>query len=103
MPLDLTIDSDHRILMMRGSGVLTDSDLAGAQSELESVDQEKRAFTRICDLSKVTDVSVSNESLNGWVADPNSNPTVRHAIICDAAPVLKRVLDFVALTRKQYR
>lgn len=89
--------------MMRGSDVLTDSDLALAHRQIETDPAADPAFARICDLSNVTDVSVSSESLDAWAADPISNPPVQHAIICSASPVLKRVLDYVRLSRKQYR
>jgi hypothetical protein len=54
-------------------------------------------------LSEVTAVSVSDESLDAWVANPISNPPVQHALICSAPLVLKRVLDYMALSRKQFR
>ena len=46
---------------------------------------------------------VSDESLEFWVTDPISNPPVRHAIVCDTPPVLKRVLDYVRLSREHFR
>ncbi len=89
--------------MMRGSGVLTDDDLALAQSQCETNPAADPSFPRICDLSEVTAVSVSDESLDAWVANPISNPPVQHALICSAPLVLKRVLDYMALSRKQFR
>jgi hypothetical protein len=89
--------------MMRGSGVLTDSDLTLAHRQCETDSALDPSFARICDLSDVTYVSISDESLDAWAADPISNPHVRHAIICGTAPVLERVLDYVSLSRKQFR
>jgi len=88
---------------MRGPGVLTDSDLASLHNQCETDPGVDPTFARICDLSDVTSVSVSDESLDAWAADPVSNPPVRHAIICSAPPVLERVLDYIALSRKQFR
>ena len=86
---------------MRGSGVLSDSDLALAHRQMETDPAADPAFARICDLSDVTDVSVSSESLDAWAADPISNPIVWHAIICSTSRVLERVLEYVRLSRKQ--
>ena len=89
---------------MLGSGILTDADLAQARGSMKSyAESEQSSFRRLCDLSQVSDVDVSNESLDAWVSDPISNPPVRHAIICNAAPTMKRVLDYIRLSRKQYR
>jgi hypothetical protein len=87
---------------MRGTGVLTDSDLALAHSECEASPAADLSFARICDLSEVTGVSVSDEALEAWVADPISSPAVRHALVCSAPPVVKRVVDYIALSRKQF-
>jgi hypothetical protein len=103
MPLEVAIDSTRRLIMMRGSGVLTDADLASAHRECETNPAVDPSFARICDLSSITDVQVSDESLDAWAADPISNPPVRHAIVCYRPPVLKRVLDYVRLSRKQFR
>lgn len=88
---------------MRGSGTLTDSDLAGAREQWESDPAVDPSFERICDLSNVSEVRVSDESLDAWVGDPVSNPPVRHAIICSAPAITKRVLDYVRLSRAQFR
>ena len=103
MPLEITIDSRNRLIMMRGSGVLTDSDLVQAHNECDTNPAADPSFVRICDLSAVTDVSISAESLDAWAASSVSNPPVRHAVICSAAPILKRVLEYVQLSRKQFR
>jgi len=103
MPLDLVIDSADRVIMMRGSGVLTDADLTLAHSKCEAIPEADRSFARVCDLSNVTNVSISAESLDAWASDPVSNPLVLHAIISDAPLVLKRVLDFIALSRQAFR
>src|SRR6266404_7867665 len=103
MPLEVTIDSTRRVIMMRGSGVLTDADLASAHHQCETNPALDPSFARICDLSGITEVQVSDEGLDAWAANPISNPPVRHAIVCDRPPVLKRVLDYVRLSRKQFR
>jgi len=103
MPLEVTIDSARRVIMMRGSGVLTDADLASAHHQCETNPALDPSFARICDLSGITEVQVSDEGLDAWAANPISNPPVRHAIVCDRPPVLKRVLDYVRLSRKQFR
>lgn len=88
---------------MHGSGVLTDDDLARAHDQVESNPAADPTFGRLCDLSDVSAVNVSNESLDAWAADPISNPPVPHAIICSTPPIMKRVLDYIALSRKQFR
>ena len=103
MPLDVTVDNTRRLILMRGSGVLTDADLAAAHDEVEGNLSADPSFGRICDLSDLTGVQISDQSLDLWVTDPVSNPPVRHAIVCDTPPVLKRVLDYVRLSRKQFR
>jgi hypothetical protein len=87
---------------MNGSGILSDSDLAFATHQCELDPAANPFFDRICDLSGVTGVSISDASLDAWVMNPLSNPPVRHAIVCNAAPVVKRVLDYVNLSRKQF-
>jgi len=103
MPLEVMIDSMRRVIMMRGSGVLTDADLTSAHHQCETNPAADPSFARICDLSGITDVRVSDEALDAWAGDLISNPPVRHAIVCDRPPVLKRVLDYVRLSRKQFR
>ena len=103
MPLEVAIDNKRRLILMRGSGILTDSDLAAAHHQCETNPAADPSFGRICDLSGLTDVRVSDESLNLWVTNPISNPPVRHAIVCDTPPVLKRVLDYVRLSRERFR
>src|SRR5689334_13077125 len=103
MPLEVTVDNERRLILMRGSGVLTDADLAAAHQQVETNQAADPSFARLCDLSGLTDVSVSDESLDLWVTDPISNPPVRHAIVCDTPPVMKRVLDYIRLSRKQFR
>jgi hypothetical protein len=103
MPLDLTVDRARRVVMMHGSGVLTDADLASARTQCESIPEAELSFARICDLSELTDVSVTAEALGAWTSSAISNPPVRHAIVCSAAPVLKQVLDFVTLSRRAFR
>jgi len=83
--------------------VLTDFDLARAGEQCEANPAADPSFSRICDLTDLTGITVSDEALDGWVTDPGSNPPVPHAIICSAPPVLKRVLDYVSLSRKQFR
>jgi hypothetical protein len=103
MPLDITVDSARRLILMRGSGVLSDADLVAAQHQVETNPAVDPSFGRICDLSALTDVRVSDESLDLWVMNPTSSSPVRHAIVCSTPPVLKRVLDYVRLSRKQFR
>jgi hypothetical protein len=103
MSLDITVDHAHRLILMRGSGVLTDADLAAAHDQFEANAAADPSFGRICDLSALTGVQVSDKSLDRWVTDSVSNPPVRHAIVCNTPPVLKRVLDYVRLSRKQFR
>jgi hypothetical protein len=88
---------------MRGSGILTDADLAQAHDLVENNPSADPSFPRICDLSEVSDVNISDGSLDAWAADSISNPPVRHAIICNAPPIMKRVLDYIRLSRKQFR
>lgn len=103
MPLDITVDSARRLILMSGSGVLTDADLAAARNLVGANPVANRSFGRICDLTGLSDVQVSNESLDLWVTDPISNPPVRHAIVCNTPPILKRVLDYVRLSRREFR
>jgi hypothetical protein len=103
MPLEVTIDDKRGLILMRGSGILTDADLAAAHHQVGANPAADPSFGRLCDLSALTDVRVSDESLDLWVTDPVSNPPVRHAIVCNTPAVLKRVLDYVRLSRKQFR
>lgn len=103
MPLAVTIDRARRLILMRGSGVLTDSDLLQVHDQCESDPAVDLSFERICDLSNVSEVRISDQSLDAWVADGVSNPPVRHAVICNSPAVVKRVFDYVQLSRKQFR
>ena len=103
VPLEVTVDPERRVIKMRGSGILTDADLGRAHDLIEGNPAADPMFARICDLSEVSDVEVSDNSLDAWAADPVSNPPVRHAIICNAPPIMKRVLDYMRLSRKQFR
>jgi hypothetical protein len=88
---------------MQGSGVLTDSDLAEVQSRCANDPGADPTFDRICDLSDVSEVRVSDETLDAWAVNPISNPPVRHAIICKAPAIAKRVFDYVKLSRRNFR
>lgn len=103
VPLQVTVDRSNRLVMVRGSGQLTDADLANAAKQFETADVPAPSFAQMCDLSGVSGVMISDEALQAWVASSLSHPPSRHAIVCSAAPVLNRVLDYIRLSRKQFQ
>jgi hypothetical protein len=67
MPLDVTVDNARRLILMRGSGMLSDADLAAVHQQIQTNQAADPSFGRICDLSALTDVCISDESLaSGW-------------------------------------
>lgn len=103
MPLEVTVDNGQGIINIRGWGKVADADL----NELREVFREDPAlnltFTRLCDLSAVTEASITSVALEEWAADPIANPAVRHAVVCTQPNAVKLATEFMARSRRYHR
>jgi hypothetical protein len=103
VPFQVTVDKLRRVVTTRGWGHLSDADFALLHQHFNTDPDFDPMFARICDLSEVTTVAVSDQLLDSWAADPLTNSATVHAVVCTAPPVLKRVLDFAVRSRKYFR
>ncbi|MEY2545899.1 MAG: hypothetical protein QOG48_1016 [Verrucomicrobiota bacterium] len=103
MPIQVNIDKPQRLVTTRCSGELSDDDLAALQERFETDPDFSPKFSRICDLTKVTVVDISDDVLNQWAADPIIDANARHAVVCSKPAVMTSVLDFVARSRRYSR
>ncbi len=88
------------MITTRGWGDISESDLKQTHEQLASVPARDLSFSRLCDLSAATSVSVSDEMLEQWASDPIATPPVPHAVICTSPLVMKQVLKYVSSARR---
>ena len=99
MPIQLTVDPEHRVVISCGWGVVSDTDLLVGHRLLETNPHFDPAFDRIWDLAGVTRLDMSDEVLRRFAEHSLSDSTVRRAAVCVAPAVMKRVLAFIAASR----
>ena len=100
MPLLVTIDSGQRVIKTRGWGDISEGDLLQTRERLASAAERDLSFSRLCDLSEATSISISDEMIERWASDPIASPPVPHAVVCTAPVVMKRVLEYVSSARR---
>src|SRR4051794_6341798 len=103
MPIEVKIDKPHRLVTSRCSGELHDADLAEVQQRFDGDPDFSPTFSRIVDLTNVTDWQLSQDALDQWAAAPNIDRGARRAIVCAKPTIIAGVLDFVAHARRHAR
>jgi hypothetical protein len=81
MPISYTIDRDLRVVVARGSGVLSEEDLYGSRERMQSDPAFDPHFAELVDLSEVTEIQVSVPVIARFVRIPTFAPGVRRAIV----------------------
>jgi hypothetical protein len=103
MPLEVDVDPARQLVTARGSGKMSDDDLDSMVRLFNGDAEFSRKFSRICDLTDVTDVAISDDRMVQWAEDPLMERSARHAIVCQHPAVMMRVLEFVRHSRKHAR
>lgn len=99
MPVRVTVDRGHRLVISNGWGRVADGDLLAGRRLLAANPEFDPSFDRIWNLTGATALQLSDETLNRFAERSLSAPGVRRAIVCVAPAVVARVLDFVAASR----
>ena len=81
MPLTYTIDRGLKIVVARGSGVLSEEDLRGSRERMQSDPSFSPTFAQLFDLSDVTDIEVSVPVMARIAGSSVIVPGVRHAFV----------------------
>jgi hypothetical protein len=103
MPMHVHIDKGRGLITTRGSGDVSDADFIAMENLFEKSPDFSRKFSRICDLTAVTDLKVSTGLMKRWAEDPGMDRSARHAIVCDDPAVMTNVLDFIRESRGHSR
>jgi hypothetical protein len=103
MALQVNIDKTRRLITASATGEISDADLEAMQSSFEANPEFSPTYSRICDLSGATAVTVTESFLNRWAEDPMMERTARHAFVCTDPAVMSHVLEFVRQSRKHAR
>lgn len=81
MSVEYTIDTVHKVVVVRFAGEMTDADLTGIATETKS-HQFDPSFSEIVDLSAVTGKSVSTFAVQTVARRPSIyDPASRHVVI----------------------
>jgi len=88
MPLHVTVDSDRRIIFLKGEGVVTDDELLSYVKEHLS-QEELREYDELVDLSSadlldITYSGLSNLAAAAAATDPEADPTKIAILISEA-------------------
>ena len=105
MPVTVTIDSERRITITTGEGVVTDEEFLRAREHLLANPAFDPAFDRIWDFSAITEAQVSEAVVAELVAtSPNSDrPICRAVVVSERATPMKYILDFMNRVRQANR
>ena len=103
MPMQIHIDKGRGLITTRASGTVCDADFIAMEDLFEKSPDFSRKFARICDLTKATDVNVSEALIKRWAEDPVMDRTARHAIVCTDSAVMSNVLQFIKESRIHLR
>jgi hypothetical protein len=102
VPLAVTVDRAQHVIKTRGWGDISESDLLQTRERLARDSGADLSYSRLCDLSAATSISISEEMLQQWANDPITSPPVPHAVICTAPVVVKRVLEYISYVRRNH-
>ena len=81
MPLSYTIDRDLRVVVERGSGVLSEEDLYSSRERMQADPAFNPRFAELVDLTEVTDIQVSVPVMARFARTASFAPGVRRAIV----------------------
>jgi len=80
MPMQIDIDKGRGLVTTRASGNVSDADIIAMEDLFGKSPDFSRKFARICDLTKATDLKVSEALMKRWAEDPVMDRSARHAI-----------------------
>jgi hypothetical protein len=103
MALHVKIDKTRRLITAHGTGEISDADITAMEQTFENNPDFSPKFSRICDLTDATGVSVSDEFVTKWAKDPIMEGTARHAFVCTRPAIMGPVLEFVRQSRAHSR
>lgn len=105
MPVTVTIDSERRLTITTGGGVVTEEEFISAREQLLADPAFDRAFDRIWDFSAVTEAQVSEAVAARLVAgSPNAETQIcRAVVVSERAAPMTAILDFINRTRQANR
>lgn len=105
MPVSLTIDTERKLTITTGEGVVTDADFIDARRQLIERPDFDPSFDRIWDFQRVTEARVTEEVIARLVAEsPNADDPIRRAVVISGrAEPMKATLHFIGRTRQANR
>lgn len=63
MPLDHHILPDQALVLVEGTGVLSDADVLGAQEQIRADRDRQHHYSELVDLQRVTSIEVSSDTI----------------------------------------
>jgi hypothetical protein len=99
MPMQIDIDKGRGLITTRASGNVSDADFIAMEDLFGKSPDFSRKFARICDLTKASDLKVSEALMKRWAEDPVMDRSARHAIVCTDPAVMSNVLHFIKESR----
>lgn len=103
MPMQVDIDKSRGLITTRASGEVRDADFMAMEDLFLKSPDFSRSFARICDLTRATDMNVSEALMKRWAEDPVMDRSARHAIVCTDRLVMTNVLQFIRESRSHLR
>src|SRR5215472_2196586 len=104
MPVVLKIDSRRKIVYSTFYGKVTDKELLGHRSAIASEPRFKPDFNEIVDLTSVTEIAISDESLVKLAGTESLyNESVTHIIVAPGGLPLKLANKFKTVARETRR
>lgn len=105
MPVTIKIDTERRLTITTGEGVVTDEDFVEARALLLADPKFDPSFDRIWDFHLVTEAHVTEQIVARLVAESpaSSKPICRAVVMSKQTAPMKAILDFVNRTRQASR
>ena len=105
MPVSLTFDTERRLIITTGEGVVTDADFIEGRRQLLANPAFDPSFDRIWDFHRVTEAQVTDAVVARLVAESPSatKPICRAVVTSERAGPMKEILDFINRTREANR
>ncbi len=105
MPVTVTIDSERRLTITTGEGVVTDEEFLQAREQLLANPAFDSAFDRIWDFQAITETRVSDDVAARLIAtSPNSeSPICRAVVVSERTTPMTAILDFINRVRQTNR
>ena len=105
MPVTVTIDTERRLTITTGEGMVKDEEFLHAREQLLADPNFDPAFDRIWDFYAVTEAQVSEAVAAQLIAaSPNSEkPICRAVVMSERAAPMKAIINFINHTRQAHR